>query len=128
MGYNWAAFAVFVFFLYASGKIWTGTKSWPVLEPIRVAFAIKGVWELGGFQVPLGLLRGSLAGFKLWLPEVDAAVMIRSNIQQEGKAMCYVCAQPSGRHKSSHNSNTPVESWQHRFTPVKLSVRLYAAW
>ena len=55
MGYNWAAFAIFCFFLYASGKIWTGTKSRPVLEPIRVAFALGGVWELAEFQVPAGV-------------------------------------------------------------------------
>lgn len=56
MGYKRAAFATcffFFFFLYASGKIWTGTKSRPVLEP----------WSLSGWHLRPKEF-GSWVGFK----------------------------------------------------------------
>jgi hypothetical protein len=83
-------------FLYGFRQDLDGHQELAGVGAYQGDIAVEGVWELGGFQVPLGLLEGSLAGFKLWLPEMDAAVMMRSNIQQEGKALCYVCAQPSG--------------------------------
>jgi len=60
MGYKRAAFATFFFFFYICvGQDLDGHQESAgvgALEPIRVAFATEGVWELGGFQVPLGLM------------------------------------------------------------------------